>query len=212
MIRQIITDHRKLKKRTMETNWKEKNKEIREAIVDVKDTMRNLNINALSAPQIGYDLRFFCLKFGKNDLRTFINPVISNVKGLQLSEEICSSIPNKKFLRVRNNDINVVYLNPMGNIESKQLVGLAAIKFQHQLEHLEGISNNELGLEIDEDYDNASEEEKSKIVEMYLESLDLKTKSLNTSIENDEDAKSLKQAIDFSKGVMSGEIEIEHNK
>lgn len=212
MIRQIITDHRKLKKRTMETNWKEKNKEIRKAIVDVKDTMRNLNINALSAPQIGYDLRFFCLKFGKNDIRTFINPVISNVKGLQLSEEICSSIPNKKFLRVRNNDINVVYLNPMGNIESKQLVGLAAIKFQHQLEHLEGINNNELGLEIDEDYDNASEEEKSKIVEMYLESLDLKTKSLNTSIENDEDAKSLKQAIDFSKGVMSGEIKLEHNK
>lgn len=212
MIKSVITDGRKLKKRTMETNWKEKNKEIREAIIDVKDTMRSLNINALSAPQIGYDLRFFCLKFGKGDIRTFINPIITGVKGLQLSEEYCSSLPDKKYLRIRNNDINITYLNPMGNVESKQLVGLAAIKFQHQMEHLEGITDAELGLEIDKDYDDATDDEKAKIVEMYLESLDLKAKTLDAAIEKDDNAKSLKQAIEFSQAAMKGEIEFEHDE
>ena len=191
-----------LSQRATEIDIKTENKLMREIISALKHTIELNNIVSLSAPAIGYDKRIFCIKFD-TEIKTFINPVIIQSKGIQLSREICTSIPDKTFIRPRNNDITVIYQKPSGPSESRQLVGLSAIVFQHELDHLEGLLLSDIGLEIDEDFDEASEEEREEIINYYLDSLDLKRKELT------EELKQLSDGIKFMESVYKGETQIE---
>lgn len=200
-----------LSERAIEIDIKTQNKLMREIVSALKHTIEAKNIVSLSAPAIGYNRRIFCIKFD-NEIKTFINPIIMNQKGIQLSKEICTSIPGKTFIRPRNNDITVMYQKPAGAIETRQLVGLAAIVFQHEVDHLEGLLLSDVGLEIDSDFENATEEEQNEVIDFYLESLDLKRKELDDEIESNEDLKQLKNGIEFMKSVYKGETQIEKFK
>ena len=181
---------------------------MREIISALKHTIELNNIVSLSAPAIGYDKRIFCIKFD-TEIKTFINPVIIQSKGIQLSREICTSIPGRTFIRPRNNDITVIYQKPSGPSESRQLVGLSAIVFQHELDHLEGLLLSDIGLEIDDDFENASEEEREEVINYYLDSLDLKRKELEDEIQSNEELKQLSEGIKFMESVYKGETQIE---
>ena len=200
-----------LSERAIEIDIKTQNKLMREIVSALKHTIEAKNIVSLSAPAIGYNRRIFCIKFD-NEIKTFINPIIMNQKGIQLSKEICTSIPGKTFIRPRNNDITVMYQKPAGAIETRQLVGLAAIVFQHEVDHLEGLLLSDVGLEIDSDFENATEEEQNEVIDFYLESLDLKRKELDDEIESNEDLKQLRNGIEFMKSVYKGETQIEKFK
>ena len=197
-----------LSQRAIEIDIKTENKLMREIISALKHTIELNNIVSLSAPAIGYDKRIFCIKFD-TEIKTFINPVIIQSKGIQLSREICTSIPGKTFIRPRNNDITVIYQKPSGPSESRQLVGLSAIVFQHELDHLEGLLLNDIGLEIDDDFENASEEEREEVINYYLDSLDLKRKELEDEIQSNEELKQLSDGIKFMESVYKGETQIE---
>lgn len=204
----IITDIEKLSIRADEVDARKDNKEIREITVALKDAIREHKMLALSAPQIGFDKRLFVINFN-GDLRTFVNPVITNVKGFELSRETCSSIPDKSFIRPRHNDIQVMYQTPLGKIESKRFMGAAAKVFQHQLDHLDGLLLSDIGLEVDELFDNASEEERQQVISMYLDSLDIRQKEIDKEIQEDEELKQISDGIDFMTKVQKGEVQIE---
>lgn len=197
-----------LSQRATEIDIKTENKLMREIISALKHTIELNNIVSLSAPAIGYDKRIFCIKFD-TEIKTFINPVIIQSKGIQLSREICTSIPGRTFIRPRNNDITVIYQKPSGPSESRQLVGLSAIVFQHELDHLEGLLLSDIGLEIDDDFENASEEEREEVINYYLDSLDLKRKELEEEIQSNEELKQLSEGIKFMESVYKGETQIE---
>ena len=197
-----------LSQRAIEIDIKTENKLMREIISALKHTIELNNIVSLSAPAIGYDKRIFCIKFD-TEIKTFINPVIIQSKGIQLSREICTSIPGKTFIRPRNNDITVIYQKPSGPSESRQLVGLSAIVFQHELDHLEGLLLSDIGLEIDDDFEKASDEEKEEVINYYLDSLDLKRKELEDEIQSNEELKQLSDGIKFMESVYKGETQIE---
>lgn len=197
-----------LSQRAIEIDIKTENKLMREIISALKHTIELNNIVSLSAPAIGYDKRIFCIKFD-TEIKTFINPIIIQSKGIQLSREICTSIPGKTFIRPRNNDITVIYQKPSGPSESRQLVGLSAIVFQHELDHLEGLLLSDIGLEIDADFENASEEEREEVINYYLDSLDLKRKELEEEIQSNEELKQLSEGIKFMESVYKGETQIE---
>lgn len=197
-----------LSQRAEEIDIKTENNLMREIISALKHTIELNNIVSLSAPAIGYNKRIFCIKFD-TEIKTFINPIISSYKGLQLFTEVCQSIPDKKFLRIRNNDIQVIYQKPTGAPESRQIVGLAASVFQHEMDHLDGILLSDIGLEIDEQFDNATQKEKDEVINWYLETLDLKAKELNNEISNNEELKELKDGIDFMTSVYKGETKLE---
>lgn len=180
----------------------------REITSALKKTIEKNNLTALSAPAIGYNKRIFCIKF-KEEIKTFINPLISNSKGIQLSREKCTSIPGREFIVPRNNDITVIYQRPMGQVESRQLVGLSAFIFQHEMQHLDGLLLSDFALEIDEDWDNASEEEREEVINAYLESLDLKEKELSKEISEDKELKQVSDAIDFMTSVYKGETKLD---
>lgn len=180
----------------------------REITSALKKTIEKNNLTALSAPAIGYNKRIFCIKF-KEEIKTFINPLISNSKGIQLSREKCTSIPGREFIVPRNNDITVIYQRPMGQVESRQLVGLSAFIFQHEMQHLDGLLLSDFALEIDDDWDNASEQEREEVINAYLESLDLKEKELSKEINEDKELKQVSDAIDFMTSVYKGETKLD---
>ena len=203
-VKDIVTDSATLSDWSIEIDPVKEGKLTQEIIISLKATMRENNLISLSAPQIGYNRRIFCLRFGDNDYRTFINPIIDNNVNITMAREKCTSIPGKEFIIPRFGKINFYFTTPLGKIESGQLVGRAAYAFQHALDHLNGLLVEDIGLEIDELFDKATEEERTEVIKLYAEALDLKQKELNEIIEEDKDLKEINEGIRFIQSVRDG--------
>ena len=202
-------NNEKLLSRSDEINTTENGNLQREITAALKKTIEKNNLVSLSANAIGYDKRIFCIKFDE-EIKTFINPIIVKAEGLQLSREKCTSIPGREFIVPRNTNISVIYQRPMGKIESRQIVGLAAFIFQHELQHLDGVLLSDFALEIDSEWDKASDEEREEVINYYLDSLDIKAKELDKEIQDDPELKKMSDAIDFMASVYKGETKLEN--
>ncbi len=207
----IITDLSELDKlgRAEEIDIKKDNKLMREIISNLKQVMRKNNLVSLSAPAIGYNKRIFCIDFSDKEIKTFINPLITRLEGLELSREICSSIPGKEFIRPRNKEVDIIYTTPTGQIKNNTFKGLAANVLQHEIDHLEGLTLADIGLEIDSDFDEATDEEKFEIINMYIDSLDITKEELMLDFEKDENLKKQYDADRFIEMLGSGKIKLE---
>lgn len=208
-VKNIVTDEQKLSEWCVEINPKKEGKLTQEIVLSLKETMRHNNLTSLSAPQIGYNKRIFCIKFSDSDYRTFINPVIENNTDLTMSRETCSSIPEKTFIIPRFNNVKFYFTTPLDAVKSATLSGRAAFVFQHALDHLNGMLVSDIGMEIDADFDSASQEEQEAILRMYAESLDLRQKDLVKTIQEDEDLKQIDDAIKFINSVKDGTTVLE---
>ena len=210
-VRDIVTDYDALSERCDEFNIEKGNKDAQEIILCLKNTIRSLgdDVTGLSANQIGFNKRIVCLNFN-GQIKSFINPIITNVKGLEMSRETCHSDPGHTYIRPRNTVIDITYQTPLGGIESTQLVGLAAKVMQHHMDHLDGILLSDIGMEVTEDFDNATDEEREEVVRMYLDSLDVKEKDIQKAIEEDPEAQQMKEAARFIESVQSGQTVLEN--
>lgn len=101
-----------------------------------------------------------------------------------------------------------MYQRPTGQIETREVAGLTACIVQHELDHLDGILLSDIGLEIDEDFKNCDDTTRSEIINDYLTSLDIKQKNMNNLVEEDPDAKALRDGIKFMEGVAKGDIKL----
>ena len=209
LVKDIVTDELQLSERAVEIDVRTQATEMREIIKALKDTMREKGLSSLSAPAIGYNRRIFCIDFKDSEIKTFINPIIAQAKGMQFSIEKCVCIPDKEFMRPRNNDLMIIYQRPTGQIENRQIVGMSAIVFQHELDHLDGLLLSDVGIEIDEDFHNATEEEQQEVINAYLDALDIKKKEIDTEINTNPELKQLSDGIDFMESVYKGETKIE---
>ena len=186
-VKEILTvenNEKELSERSMEIDTKNQAKLMREINSAIKDTIRNKNLSYLSAPSIGYQRRIFAINFNDIEIKTFINPVIANAKGLHLAKEISNVIPGKTFIRPRNTELTVMYQRPTGQPETRQLKGLVADVFQQCMDDIDGILLSDIGLEIDENWDSLEEKERQEIIEYYLDSLDLREKELRKEIKS----------------------------
>ena len=198
--------------RAQEIDYEKEGKLLREITSNIKRTMRKKELISLSAPGIGYNKRIFCIDFSDKEIKSFINPVISNAEGLQLVKEQCSSIPDKLYLVPRNTLIDVIYETPTGQIVTKRLKDVVAFVFQHEIDHLNGVTLDDIGLEIDDDFDNASDEERETIIEMYLDSLDLRQKYLEEVINSDEELRIVSDRLRFVEALARGDITFEQQE
>ena len=214
-MKEIITDIDKLNEIGIcdVIDTRKENELLREIIVNLKEVVRSQNLSSLSAPQLGYDKRVFVINYN-GDIRTYVNPVIDtvNVKGPELSRETCSSLPGKEYIRIRFNEIPVVYQTPLGKCESAKLFGLVAKVFQHEVDHLDGLLLCDVGLEVDEEFDKATDEERQEVINMYLDSLDMKQKQLEKEIQENKDLKQVSDAIDFMNGVREGTVKLQNTE
>lgn len=211
-MKEIITDLQELNSvgRCQEVNLETDLKETRNIIQQLKKILRKKeDVVALSAPAIGVKKRIFCVDYADNEIKTYINPVVMSASGLHLSREACSSLPGKEYIRPRNSEIDLIYQKPTGEINTKKFKGVAACVIQHEIDHLEGITLEDIGLEIDTDFDDATDEERQEIIDMYLDSLDIKRANIEKEIQEDPELKIISDRLKFTEALARGDIKLE---
>ena len=125
-VKEIITDLEKLGEWSEVIDPKKEGKLCQQIIGELKATMRAKDLEYLTAPQIGYNRRIFCVRFSNNDYRTFINASISNMAKMTIAREVCNSISDKRFIIPRYNMIEVIYYTPLGAVEARKIMRRSA--------------------------------------------------------------------------------------
>lgn len=164
---------------------------------------------ALSAPQIGINKRIFCLRFN-DQIKTFINPIITKKKGLNIVVETCASMPGKEVVIGRPEEITVVYYNDDFKYEDNKLIGVGASLFDQQAQILDGVLPSELGLVSDIEIDGKIEDsDLAEIIPFYKDTfLPTRLTSLKTIIDADEEASQGFKQLKFTEGVINGRIAV----
>ncbi len=104
------------------------------------DTMNSIGTAVgLAAPQVNSNLRIFTMNI-YGSLTVVVNPTIKKSRGSKPSEEACLSVPGLNgIVPERNEIIDVEYYDENFNRKRMKLNGFAAIVFQHEFHHLNGI-------------------------------------------------------------------------
>lgn len=213
-MKSIITDNEKLlqpaEPLTFLTEAGAKTEEGSEIISKIKEIMEtDSSILALSAPQIGINKRIFCLRFN-DQIKTFINPIITKKRGLNIVIETCLSMPGKEIVIGRPEEITVVYYNDEFKYEDNKLLGVAAGLFDQQAQILDGVLPSELGLVSDIELDGKIEEsDLIEIIPFYKDTfLPSKLANLKETIESDKEATKNFRQLKFTEGVINGRIAV----
>lgn len=102
-----------------------------------RKTIGGKNGIGVSANQLGDTRRWFVWIFGD----TVINPEILVYSRETISStEGCLSEPGKQYTVTRFKRIKARWLNSRGEVQERELLGIPAMCFQHELDHLNGIS------------------------------------------------------------------------
>lgn len=181
-----------------------------EIISKIKEAMENdPELLALSAPQIGINKRIFCLRFS-DQIKAFINPIITKKKGLNIVIETCASMPGKEIVIGRPEEITVVYYNDNFDYEDNKLIGVSASLFDQQAQLLDGVLPSELGLVSDIELDGKIEDtDLAEIIPFYKDTfLPSRLEQLNKAIKADEQATKDFNQLKFTEGVINGRIAV----
>ncbi|WP_081180770.1 peptide deformylase [Colwellia sp. PAMC 21821] len=124
--------------------------EIKQLIIDLKSTVALAKGVGIAAPQVGKSLRLFIMCSAPSERypdapllapSVIINPEILNTHDEQeLGWEGCLSVKGKRALVPRYSSIDVNYLDETGIMHNQTLTGFLARIFQHELDHLDGIT------------------------------------------------------------------------
>ncbi len=119
--------------------------ELHVLLEDMKETMYANEGIGLAAIQIGIPKNVLIINLVDEDseqldenLVEIINPVILKAEGSITYQEGCLSVPSVYEDVTRKENIRVRYFNRDGDMIEKDLDGLMAIAFQHELDHLKG--------------------------------------------------------------------------
>lgn len=209
--RELITDYDKLGEISDYIDVRKDNEEMREIILSIKETMREKDLVSLSAPQIGIQKRIFCAKDSKG-IHSFINPMIKKSTEMTFSREKDECFPDKEYIYPRSGRVVINYQTPLGESKATTVVGMSAFVFQRMIDHLNGVLISDIGLEIDNQWDEASEEERAQVLKQYMESLDMVSKKLDEEISTDENLNKQKKAIEFEHALIAGDVKIEQRE
>ena len=174
----------------------------------------NPQLTALSAPQIGYDRRIFCIRF--NDaIKCFINPILTKKQGMKLAIQTTMLFPGKEFVIGRPEEITVVYYNEDFKYEDNKLMGYAAALFDQQYQLLEGVLPDELGLMSDIAQDGSvaqlTEEEFVEIGKLYAQFIQAKHDAAQKYIAEHSEAAKTYKALKFTEDVINGRTQVIYN-
>jgi peptide deformylase len=102
--------------------------------------MQNNNGIGLAAPQCGHSVRMFVMMIDGHS-RICVNPVIRQHSDDQIEyDEGCLSFPGDHCIINRPSWVEVTYQDHEGNEINEKLDGIWARCFQHELDHLDGIT------------------------------------------------------------------------
>jgi peptide deformylase len=117
--------------------------ELRQIVRQMFDLMYAAEGVGLAANQVDLPMRFFVVNLdaeaGKGEELVFINPVVSQTKGSEESEEGCLSLPGLYGNVVRPKQVMVNAYNLAGEEIKMKVTGLFSRVIQHELDHLNGV-------------------------------------------------------------------------
>jgi len=114
---------------------KDNAKELAEELVNV---MVDNNGIALSAPQIGKNVRVFALNTTPKIV--MFNPkIVWKSENEIYMEEGCLSFPKMMIKIKRPESVRVRYKMPNGQVETRKFSGLTARNILHEMDHLDGV-------------------------------------------------------------------------
>jgi len=124
--------------------------EIKRLIIDLKTTVAQAKGVGIAAPQVGISLRLFIMCSAPSERypdapllapAVIINPaILSTSEQQELAWEGCLSVQGKRALVPRYSTIDVSYIDEAGVAHNQTLTGFLARIFQHELDHLDGIT------------------------------------------------------------------------
>ena len=103
-----------------------------------------VSILGLAAPQLGINLRIFCVKYRGLDW-VAINPQIVREVGTQITAECCESLPGKEYEVRRPKLIKIRALGLDGQLHLLKGHDLTAAVLKHEYDHLNGVMINSIG-------------------------------------------------------------------
>lgn len=129
--------------------------QLNELIDNMFETMKDANGIGLAAPQIGLDIRLFCVDLTplahdedyadiadelKKFKKVFINATILEEKGKEWKfNEGCLSIPDVREDVLRKETIVIEYYDENFNLHTETFSDIRARVIQHEYDHIEGI-------------------------------------------------------------------------
>ncbi len=119
-------------------------KEITPEIVNLAERMIDIMVKSqgigLAGPQIAVGLRIIVVSVTgkKQDAQVIVNPELSNFSGHAEIEEGCLSIPNVHAKVRRSACCTLKGQDLEGNSITTEATDMAAIVFQHEVDHLDG--------------------------------------------------------------------------
>lgn len=181
-------------------------------VSDLGSYMVKHNVGALAAPQIGYPYRIFCMMYKtkkKTDIKAYINPIVTSMGGSILIRQRCENLPGREFIYHRYSKIGLSFMDIDKESKGFDFIGQTAFAMEQMVDILDGIVIDELGLEIDEMFDQASEEEKNQLLDAYMIQLQKYHKVIDKEIDTDPELKQLKDAVDYMQAVKEGKVTTE---
>ena len=113
-------------------------------VEDLADTMAHNRGVGLSANQVGYNVKVFVMgnPDKPEDVFTIFNPkIVDYSEEVMLAEEGCLSYPGLYVKIKRSTNIRVRFSNAMGDTNTISLTGFDARVFQHEYDHMMGVSH-----------------------------------------------------------------------
>lgn len=186
----------------------------KQTCIDIEAKLKKYDLPCLSAPQIGIKERVVGINFDskspdKYDIRFYINPIVLKAEDYHLCREKDVTFPDKEFIVPRPTKLLVRYQKENAAPAENYFYKDVAEIFDRMMNYLDGVTLDEIGLEVIPEFDEATEEEKQEVINMYLNSLKNRAKILQDNIDQDKDAKKLQEALKFIKAVDEGKVELE---
>lgn len=174
-----------------------------------KKLKTNKSCLVLAAPQIGYNKRIICVKYSNNEIIPYINPQLLQDYDFHLVRETDVCFGDQQFLNLRPEKTRMSYYDLTGKKQETIFRGTVAELFNRALNYLNGITPRSFGLELDEDYDKLTDEEKIEIHTIYINTLNEAAKLAMEEAEADPAAKKTLDAIEFMKSVQRGDTTLD---
>jgi len=111
---------------------------------DMLETMYGENGVGLAAPQVGMSVRMFVCdpgpaEGGARTPQVFFNPVLTDLRGKDLTEEGCLSLPGIRAEVERATALRLRAMNTEGSPVEREIAGYLARIVQHETDHVNGI-------------------------------------------------------------------------
>lgn len=117
--------------------------EVRALAAEMAEIMYENKGIGLAAPQVGESVRLITVDLSgpdkREDLRVFVNPVLSNLEGEVESEEGCLSVRGYRTTVARAETLHLSAQDLDGNPVELDADDLMAICLQHEVDHLNGV-------------------------------------------------------------------------